>query len=147
MLIYPETHGCGGCDSRVIFYIKIITATSSRDILLGMEKYYVYQQVFLQGLQPLLDDTFHIVKPENLDEHRDKIVAICAPGGSKLSTIDEKLIESLPALKVISCFFVGYDHVDVQTAAKLGIRVGHTPFVLDDATADAAMTLLLGSAI
>ena len=111
-----------------------------------MEKYYVYQQVFLQGLQPLLDDTFHIVKPENLDEYRDKIVAICAPGGSKLSNIDKKLIESLPALKVISCFFVGYDHVDVQTAAKLGIRVGHTPFVLDNATADTAMTLLLGSA-
>ena len=111
-----------------------------------MDKYYVYQQVFLQGLQPLLDDTFHIIKPENLDEYRDKIVAICAPGGSKLSTINKMLIESLPALKVISCFFVGYDHVDVQAAAKLGIRVGHTPFVLDDATADTAMTLLLGSA-
>ena len=111
-----------------------------------MDKYYVYQQVFLQGLQPLLDDTFNIVTPANLDEYRDKIMAICAPGGSMLSTIDKKLIESLPALKVISCFFVGYDHVDVQTAAKLGIRVGHTPFVLDDATADTAMTLLLGSA-
>ena len=111
-----------------------------------MAKYYVYQQVFLQALQPFLDEAFHIVKPEQLEEHRDKIVAICAPGGSKFSTIDKKLIESLPALKVISIFFVGYDHVDVQTAAKLGIRVGHTPYVLDDATADIAMTLLLGSA-
>ena len=36
--------------------------------------------------------------------------------------------------------------MDMQNALELGIRIGHAPFVVDNATADIAMTLLLGSA-
>ncbi|XP_065883784.1 probable 2-ketogluconate reductase [Dysidea avara] len=110
---------------------------------MSTRKYYVYLNGPLdcEGLQKQLDDVFTIVTPEALEEHRSKIVAVCVN-----NPVNSELIQSLPSLKVISCISVGYDHVDVQTAAKLGIRVGHTPYVLDDATADIAMTLLLGSA-
>ena len=107
-------------------------------------KCYIFQSVFLsESLQQEINNVFNIVTYKNLEEHRDKVVAICSVGSP---TISGEFIESLPALKVIGCNSVGYDHVDVQTAAKLGIRVGYTPFVLDNATADTAMTLLLGSA-
>ena len=111
---------------------------------MSVDKYHVYQDAPLgiEVLQQEVDNAFNVITDETLEEHRSKIVAIFAVK----CFITGKFIESLPALKVIGCWSVGYDHVDVQTAAKLGIRVGHTPFVLDDATADGAMTLLLGSA-
>ncbi|XP_065884971.1 probable 2-ketogluconate reductase [Dysidea avara] len=108
-------------------------------------RYYVYQSTVIDNerLQQQLDDSFNIVTSETLEEHKNKIVAICS---IKRTAISGDLIRSLPALKVIACNSVGYDHVDMQAATELGIRVGHSPYVVDDATADIAMTLLLGSA-
>jgi glyoxylate reductase len=60
--------------------------------------------------------------------------------------IDASLIERLPALRVISNFGVGVDHIDVAAAAQRGVRVGNTPEVLDAAVAELGMLLLLGAA-
>ena len=49
------------------------------------------------------------------------------------------------AVKVIATFSVGYDHIDVGAAAARGIAIANTPGVLDDATADVAILLLLGA--
>lgn len=49
-------------------------------------------------------------------------------------------------LKVISNFAVGYNNVDVVEASRRGIRVGNTPDVLTDATADIAVALLMSVA-
>ena len=46
-------------------------------------------------------------------------------------------------LKVISTVSVGVDHIDLNSAAKHGILVGHTPNVLTDSTADLALGLML----
>ena len=43
-------------------------------------------------------------------------------------------------------YAVGYNNVDVPAAAEHGIAVGNTPDVLNDATANVAMLLLLGAA-
>ena len=51
-----------------------------------------------------------------------------------------------PQLKVVSNFAVGYNNIDVQEARRRGIRVGNTPGVLTDATADIAVALLLAAA-
>ena len=48
-------------------------------------------------------------------------------------------------LKVISNYAVGTNNIDIQTASKRGIRVGNTPDVLTDATADVAFALLLAA--
>ena len=50
-----------------------------------------------------------------------------------------------PQLKVVSNFAVGYNNIDVAEAARRGIRVGNTPGVLTDATADMAVTLMLSA--
>ena len=116
-----------------------------RVAIMSTGKHYVLQRAVENGEygQQEINETFNIVTNENLEGYRDKIVAILTFGNP---TIDGELIKSLPVLKVIGCNSVGYEHVDVQNAVKRGIRVGHTPFVLDNATADTAMTLLLGSA-
>ena len=58
-----------------------------------------------------------------------------------------ELIERLPsALRVISTFSVGYEHIDVEAASARNITVTNTPGVLDAATADLTMMLMLGAA-
>jgi glyoxylate reductase len=51
-----------------------------------------------------------------------------------------------PQLKVISNFAVGYNNIDTAEATRRGIRVGNTPDVLTDATADMAFALLISAA-
>lgn len=60
--------------------------------------------------------------------------------------VDGTLLDRLPALKVISNYGVGVDHIDLAAAKARGIPVGNTPGILDGATADMAFTLLLAAA-
>lgn len=64
---------------------------------------------------------------------------ICFP----YDKINKETIELAKNLKVISTYSVGFDHIDVNYAKKRKIRVGYTPEVLTDATADLAFSLLL----
>ena len=54
-------------------------------------------------------------------------------------------LDLLPALRVVANFGVGYDQVDVDACAALGVAVTNTPGVLDEATADFAFALLLAT--
>ena len=47
---------------------------------------------------------------------------------------------------MLATFSVGYDQIDIAAATRRGIKVGNTPDVLDDATADIGMLCLLGAA-
>lgn len=60
--------------------------------------------------------------------------------------IDVELLDQAgPNLKVVATISVGYDHIDVAECKKRGIRVGYTPDVLTDATAELTMALLLAT--
>ncbi|MDV2886041.1 D-glycerate dehydrogenase [Alkalihalophilus pseudofirmus] len=59
--------------------------------------------------------------------------------------INDELYEQSPKLKVVSTMAVGYDNIDVAGAIERGIKVGHTPNVLTDATADLTFALILAS--
>lgn len=59
--------------------------------------------------------------------------------------IDREVIENAKKLKVISTYSVGYDHIDLQQAKSHKIKIGYTPDVLTNATADLAVALLLDS--
>lgn len=61
--------------------------------------------------------------------------------------IDEEVLEAAgPNLKVISTLSVGFDHLNLPEIKKRGIRVGYTPDVLTDATAELTVALLLATA-
>ena len=64
---------------------------------------------------------------------------ICFP----YDEINKATIDLAKNLKVISTYSVGFDHIDTKYAKKKKIRVGYTPEVLTDATADLAFSLLL----
>lgn len=60
--------------------------------------------------------------------------------------IDKELIENSARLRVISQYAVGIDNIDIESATKRKIPVGHTPGVLTDATADFTWALLMSAA-
>ena len=72
-----------------------------------------------------------------------RIRAIAASGESKVSAA---LIDSLPALEIISVMGVGYDGIDVAAAKVRGVVVTHTPDVLNDDVADLGIALMLALA-
>ncbi len=56
------------------------------------------------------------------------------------------IIAKLPEqLKIIASFSVGYEHVDIDAANSKGLIVTNSPDVLNDATADTALLLLLAA--
>jgi len=64
---------------------------------------------------------------------------ICFP----YDIIDKELLDKAKNLKIISTYSVGFDHIDIKHAKKNKIRVGYTPEVLTDATADLAFSLMI----
>jgi len=61
-------------------------------------------------------------------------------------TVDRAVMTASPTLRAIGTMSVGYDHIDLDAAAELGIAVGHTPGVLAETTADLAWALLMAGA-
>lgn len=60
--------------------------------------------------------------------------------------VDEELLEAAgPQLRCVANVAVGYDNVDVEAATRRGVVVTNTPGVLDDATADLTMALILAA--
>lgn len=57
--------------------------------------------------------------------------------------VDDETLELLPNLRVIANYGVGYNGIDVEACARRGVGVANTPGVVDGATADLAMALLL----
>src|SRR6516162_1372004 len=71
--------------------------------------------------------------PDVLAQAEGADAILTCPGDS----FDAALIAALPAsVKVIATFSVGYDHIDVASAAARGIAVCNTPDVLSIATAE-----------
>ena len=60
-------------------------------------------------------------------------------------TVDDPVLDLVPDLRVVGNFGVGYDRIDVAACRNRGVAVTNTPGVLDAATADLAMALLLAA--
>jgi len=60
--------------------------------------------------------------------------------------VDDALLDKTPLVRVVSNFGVGVDHIDLAAARRRGIPVGNTPQLVDGATADMTMALLLAVA-
>ena len=75
-----------------------------------------------------------------LAELADRIDTVVTPGGRGMKAAE---MRALPRLKLIACFAVGVDAVDVAAATELGIQVTNTPDVLTEDVADLALALIL----
>ncbi|MEO8309508.1 MAG: D-glycerate dehydrogenase [Pseudomonadota bacterium] len=63
-------------------------------------------------------------------------------------TVTDRIDESVLAVEgrrvqLIGNFGVGYNHIDIEAARRLGLRVSNTPDVLTDTTAELAILLML----
>ena len=68
------------------------------------------------------------------------------PAADVLIVMNEPVpFDDLPALRLVANFSVGYDRIDVEGCRRRGIALTNTPGVLDAATADLAMALLLAA--
>lgn len=81
----------------------------------------------------------------------DEIIELTTSATAIIPCHTEKLtadvIQRLPeSVKAICSFSVGYDHINLEAAKTKGIIVTNTPDVLNDATAEIAMLLMLGAA-
>jgi D-isomer specific 2-hydroxyacid dehydrogenase, catalytic domain len=52
---------------------------------------------------------------------------------------------SFATIKIIATYSVGFEHIDLEAAARRKLPVAYTPGVNSEATADIAMLLLLGA--
>jgi glyoxylate reductase len=60
--------------------------------------------------------------------------------------VDAEFLDAAgPGLRCVANVAVGYDNVDLAAAAARGVAVANTPGVLDDATADLTMGLILAA--
>lgn len=60
--------------------------------------------------------------------------------------VDDELFEAAgPQLRCVANVAVGYDNVDLEAAGRRGVVVTNTPGVLDDATADLTLALILAA--
>lgn len=96
-----------------------------------------YLQVNMNPEVNVLDREVLIKNVKNVD------ALLCMLGDN----IDSNVMDAAGSnLKVISCYSVGYDHVDIKEAEKRKIIVTNTPNVLANTTADLTFSLILSAA-
>ncbi len=74
-----------------------------------------------------------------IDGRRDDVEALVVSG----DIVDDSVLDRLPALRLVANYGVGYDNVDAEACRARGVAVTNTPGVLDAATADLAIALIL----
>jgi glyoxylate reductase len=90
------------------------------------------------------------VWPERQPPPHDQLISRAQDAEGLLSLLTDRVdadtIGRLPKLRVIANYAVGFNNIDLAATAARGIKVGNTPDVLTDATADATFALLLAAA-
>lgn len=114
-------------------------------------KVFVTRQIPAAGLDRILSACDAEVWPEPLPPPRDVLLKKVAGCHGVLTLLTDKadgefMDAAGPQLKVISNFAVGYNNIDVVEATRRGIKVGNTPGVLTESTADIAFALLMAAA-
>jgi len=84
--------------------------------------------------------------PPSPDVLRQKLAGCDGVLSLLTDRFDAAVMDSLPRLRVIANYAVGFNNIDVTAATERGICVGNTPGVLTDATADMAFCLLIAAA-
>jgi glyoxylate reductase len=86
-------------------------------------------------------ELLHAPLPDALAGERADVEAIAVVH----EVIDERTLELLPSLRLVANYGVGYDGIDVAACLARGVTVTNTPGVIDAATADLALALMLAA--
>ncbi|MGB0452762.1 MAG: 2-hydroxyacid dehydrogenase [Bacteriovoracaceae bacterium] len=80
------------------------------------------------------------MEPEELQKHLSDAKGLISMLND---SINGEILSKAPHLKVISNYAVGFDNIDVEEAKRKDIKVGNTPDVLTNATAELTLSLIL----
>jgi glyoxylate reductase len=90
------------------------------------------------------------VWPGDMPPSREDLLAGVAEADGLLSLltdrVDGELLEAAPRLRAVANYAIGFDNIDLEATDARGVKVGNTPDVLTDATADLAWALMLAVA-
>ncbi len=116
-----------------------------------LPRVFVTRQIPAAGLDKVRAACQAEVWSEQLPPDRSTLLDKVRGCDGLLSLLTERIDAAVmdaagPQLKVISNFAVGFNNIDVAEATRRGIRVGNTPGVLTEATADIAFALLIAAA-
>lgn len=97
-----------------------------------------------------LHETFDLkVNPEDRALGKAEIIAGIKDAEALIclltDTIDREVISSAENLKVISCYSVGFNNIDLEAASESGIAVCNTAGVLTESTADLTWALIMAT--
>jgi glyoxylate reductase len=81
---------------------------------------------------------------------RDQLLPLIRGTDAVLSMLHDRVDEAFldaagPRLRCVANVAVGFDNIDLRAAGRRGVLVTNTPGVLDDATADLTLALLLAA--
>lgn len=111
---------------------------------------FVSREIPAAGLDRILAATDADVWREPYPVPREILIERIADCDGVLTMLTEmvnaEFFDAAPQLKVVSNYAVGFNNIDVEEATRRGVRVGNTPGVLTEATADFAVALLLAAA-
>ncbi|UCC12262.1 MAG: D-glycerate dehydrogenase [candidate division WOR-3 bacterium] len=111
------------------------------------QKVLVTREIPEAGVDELQKHLDVYVNPEDTPMTKDDIIhAITDTQGlvcMLADRIDKEILDAAKNLKVIANYAVGYDNIDIETAAHKNIYVTNTPGVLTEATADLTWALIL----
>jgi len=91
------------------------------------------------------------LNPSDEPFSKAKLTSAMAKADGVLCTFGDKMDEEILAAngarkaKIVANFGVGTNHIDLEAAEDIGVVVTNTPDVLNEATADLAMALILAS--
>ncbi|XP_060777322.1 glyoxylate/hydroxypyruvate reductase B isoform X4 [Neoarius graeffei] len=100
-----------------------------------------------EDFKPCIEKHFTIIKYEDFVERKEhlagKIRAIFLFGTDL--EVNMELLQALPNLQAVVNGGVGVDHLDIPLIKSFGMKVCNTPHVVDNATADLGIALMLAS--
>lgn len=111
-------------------------------------KVYITRVIPEAGLQRLREAGHsYTIYDGRTEMTREALLEACSGHDALISSGPNKLDEAFFAatgnLRAISLLSAGFDNVDVEAANRHGVPVGHTPGVLNQATANTAFLLML----
>jgi glyoxylate reductase len=114
---------------------------------MGMPKILVTRRITKSALDRLHKEGQVVLCDDQLPPSYDQLTSMLEDCDGLLclltDNIDGELLASASQLRVVSTMSVGFEHIDIEACRKHGIKVGHTPGVLTETTADFTMALML----
>ncbi|MBN2046236.1 MAG: D-glycerate dehydrogenase, partial [Anaerolineaceae bacterium] len=111
----------------------------------------ITRQIPETGIELLRQTCDVTVWPNELPPSREELKQLVRGADGIICLLSDKIDAEImdaagPQLKVISNYAVGVDNINLADASARQIRVGNTPGILTNATADMAFSLLLAAA-